>query len=105
MSACGAVDLHVDLEALTNLRAELDAVRAELAAVGGGGLRADAAVLGDARVAAAVDEFVAGWRDGRERIQAELTQCVVGLTDAITAYQQSEAALSAAAAPGRPAPG
>ena len=100
---CGApVDVFVDVDALIGLRDDLEAVRAGLDAVRDGATGGDPAVLGSAAVARAVDEFVGGWRDGRRRILDELGQCVSGLTDAITAYEQTEAGLRAVTTgPGR----
>ena len=101
---CGGtpVDVFVDLDALIGLQSDLAAVRAGLEAMRNGVPGADPGALGSAEVAHAVTDFVAGWRDGRERILDELNQCVSGLADAIAAYQQTEAALrTAVAGPGR----
>ena len=97
--ACGPVAIHVDLDALIALQADLETIRGELAAMDCGAVTGGAGVLGGVDVADAVDGFVDGWREGRERITEELTQCVSGLGDAISAYEQSEAALRSAVTP------
>lgn len=98
MTAQGPVDVFVDLDALISLQADLQAVRAGLDAFGAAAACSDPRTVGSAAVAHAVDAFVDGWRDGRQRITDELSQCIAGLADAIAAYQHGEAALRAVTA-------
>ena len=93
--------LYVDVDALTELARQLEAVKAALA-------RAEANVdaydarLGSKRIEGALDDFVSGWRDGRRQLISGIDGLRARIEGAIETYRDQEAALSAAAGGGRP---
>jgi hypothetical protein len=95
---CGgaAADILVDLDALTSLREDLSIVRDALDGLRVGATASGPEVFGGVPVAHAVECFETGWRDASERLVDQLDQCIVGLQDAVAAYQQTEAGLRAA---------
>ena len=100
-SPAGVADLYVDVDALAQLARQLGAVRAALARAERS-LGADRARLGSARIGAALDDFVSGWRDGRRQLIEGIDGLAARVAGAIEAYREQEAALSAAAGGGGP---
>ncbi len=100
VSANPPVHLVVDLAGLDALRGHLLDLRAELAAAAAVTVQGDVGQCGDGAVADAVDGFVAGWRDGRERIGEKIDRLAVLLQTAIETYRGAEAGLTAAAGGG-----
>ena len=94
-------DLYVDVDALTELARQLEAVKAALAATKGD-VDAYDARLGSDRIEGALDDFVSGWRDGRRQLMEGIDGLRARLAGAIEAYREQEAALSAAAGGGQP---
>ena len=88
-------DLYVDLEALTALAAQLEAVRAALADTKDS-VNAYDARLGSKRIEEALDDFVSGWRDGRQQLTEGIEGLRVRLQGAAETYAEQEAALAAA---------
>ena len=94
-------DLYVDVDALSELARQLEAVKAALAATNEGVNVYDAR-LGSARIEGALDDFVSGWRDGRRQLIEGIDGLRARLLGAIEAYREQEAALAAAAGGGSP---
>jgi hypothetical protein len=72
---------------VTSVRAELDATAA---------LVGDSSCLGSGAAADALDDFVAGWRDGRARISADLSSLAAALGSASLSYYEAENAVCVA---------
>jgi hypothetical protein len=90
------VDLFVDVDALTELSRQLDAVKASLERttdrVEGYGGR-----MGSERLANALDDFVGGWRDGRKHIIKDIDGLLGRIKSAVDTYREQENALAKAA--------
>ena len=91
-------DLSVDVDALTELARQLEAVKAALQDTKGD-VNAYDARLGSDRIADALDDFVSGWRDGRQQLIEGIEGLGTRLAGAVETYREQEAALSAAANP------
>lgn len=104
-SSGGPVEFFVDVEELGRLRTELQTLLAEFGDLpvtdGAGG---DAAALGGADVAGAVDRFAVHWTDGRARISENLSECRALVEGAMESYTGAETAIqNATAVPAGPA--
>ena len=89
-------DLYVDVDALTELARQLEAVKAALQHTKDD-VNAYDARLGSDRIEGALDDFVSGWRDGRRQLIEGIDGLRARLQGAVEAYLEQEAALSAAA--------
>src|SRR5918995_1509551 len=89
----GPVEFFVDVDELGRLRGELQTLEAELGDLPAQGMTADAAAVGGADVAGAVDRFAVFWNDGRARISENVGQCRVLAEGAVDAYTGAERAI------------
>jgi hypothetical protein len=84
-----SVPIKVNFDALTGLGARLDAIGASFAS-----LRvnpsADAAALGDAKLATEFDRFCQSWNQGRQQITHELSTVTQVVRFAVDQYGQAE---------------
>ena len=92
-------DLYVDVDALTELARQLEAVKAALEHTKDS-VNAYDARLGSDRIEGAIDDFVSGWRDGRRQLIEGIDGLRARLQGAVETYLEQEAALSAAAGGG-----
>jgi hypothetical protein len=88
-----AAGFEVTPAALATLSASAAGIRDRLSV----GVRVDCGpALGSAVVAAALSQFVSGWRDGRAQICAEVSDLSSALAAAASAYAATEGDLAAA---------
>ena len=84
-----SVPIKVNFEALTELGNRLEAIAASFTS-----LRvnpsADAAALGDARLAAEFDRFCQSWNQGRGQIAHELSVVIQTVKFAVAQYNEAE---------------
>jgi hypothetical protein len=93
----GPVELFVDIEELSRLRNELQALETELGDLPTQVAGADPGAMGGDDVAGAVDQFAVFWNDGRARITENVGQCRVLAEGAAEAYTGAENAIENAA--------
>lgn len=89
-------DLYVDVDALSELSRQLDQIKAALQDVNDD-LNVGDASLGSGKIASALDDFVEGWKDGREKIIAGIDGLLGRISGAIETYETQERELSRAA--------
>ena len=96
MSPPKEVELYCDLDAMDELKRQLQGIHAALDDVGD---RVDVwdLRLGSGRLEQAIDDFISGWRDGRKQIRSGIEEAAGKVDGAVEAYQELEARLSAAA--------
>jgi hypothetical protein len=84
-----SVPIKVNFDALSALRARLEAIGASFAS-----LRvnpsADASALGDARLASEFDRFCRNWSQGRQQITHELSVVAQAVQFALAQYGEAE---------------
>ena len=90
-----AVDLHVDADALGQVRDELRTLLRDLADLGGRcPAPADPTAMGSADVAEAVDRFRTRWREAGDHITDNLQSCLTYVDQALQGYETAESALT-----------
>lgn len=93
------VDLFVDLGALREVEAELNALLLVIGDMGRRPVPADGASMGSNDVADAVHRFVDRWDGGRNRIADNVRSCLRFVGQAIVMYQQTEDGLAGGPSP------
>ena len=93
----GPVHLVVDVDGLDALRHLILGLRSEIGACAASAGLPDASQAGDGDVAHAIEQFVANWRDGRDRIEQKLDRVGALLDVAVETYRNVETALGNAA--------
>ena len=88
--------MYVDVDALKAMSGHLDEIKASLKDAAGDVNRYDRR-LGSSRIEDALDEFVEGWRDGRQKILEGIDGLHDRIRMAIDAYLKQEDALAKAA--------
>jgi len=78
-------EIRVDLGYLEQLASQLRALEAGFAEIDGRG-DFDAAAVGDDVLKDRIDQFVSGWRDGRNRIKDRLTEAAELIEAALESY-------------------
>ncbi|MGQ0679496.1 MAG: hypothetical protein ACT4OM_07560 [Actinomycetota bacterium] len=86
--------LYVDVEALTELARQLTEIRSSLEQVSDA---LDPVGLGTGKLLGALEDFVGGWRDGRQRIIEAIEGLLGRIQGAVNTYLEQERVLSEAA--------
>lgn len=87
------VHIVADLAGLIALRDQIQTLRRELEDSVHVEVVTEPSLTGDADVSHAIERFVSGWRDGRQRIDEQLDRCHHLVDLAIETYQQADQAL------------
>jgi predicted NBD/HSP70 family sugar kinase len=91
------IHLVVDVDGLDALRHLVVGLRAELRSHAANTGLPDATQAGNGEVAHAIEQFVANWRDGRERIEQKLERVAALLEVAVETYRDVDVSLGNAA--------
>lgn len=87
-------EIFVDLTALTQVHRSLSRIRHDLQNFDHGYFQSHAEAMGHHLVIRAFDDFVYGWTDGREAINAQLEVAGRKIEGAVEAYTTAEDAIS-----------
>ncbi len=85
-------DIYVDLQGLNQVHRTMNTIRHDLDDFDSG-LLIHSQAMGHYRVIRAFEDFVYGWTDGRERIDAQLDVACKKIEAAVEAYTQTEQAV------------
>lgn len=97
----GEVELYCDLDAMEVLASQLRSIETSLANVG---VTVDSfdARLGSPRLEEALDAFISGWKQGRQKIREAVSEAAARVEGAANAYKVIEAKISTAASGSAP---
>jgi len=98
------VHFIVDIDRLSAARDQVSQLRADLKAATEISVWEELGNTGDSRVPQAVERFLHGWRDGRDRIDEKLGDVHALLTFAIDTYIKADATIESATRPTDTAP-
>lgn len=98
MGSPGPVDVHVDFAELGRVHTELQNLHGHVAALGDRSAPADAAYIGGAIPADAVNAFLSAWFQESQWLSQHLRDCHAYVEAALGTYTGTERALSGATA-------
>lgn len=83
-------EISVDLPALTQVHRTINTIRHDLRNFDHDYVQSHGEAMGHRRVIAAFDDFVYGWKDGRQRIDEQLEVAGAKIEAAVEAYTEAE---------------
>lgn len=87
-------EIFVDLPALTQVHRSISRIRHDLQNFDHSYVQSHASAMGHDAVIHAFDDFVYGWKDGREAIDAQLEVAGRKIEGAVEAYTKAEDGIS-----------